>query len=129
MTLRIAALSASALLAGLLVVGAVPSIQAQTTETQPPAAGAEAAYSQQELESFVAATEKVNQIGQKWGPQIEGAEDEGAAMQLRSQANAEMASAVQEEGLTPEQYREIYQAALADPELNNRLAQIYQSSK
>ena len=94
MALRIAALSASALLASLLVFGAAPSIQAQTTETQPPAAGAEAAYSQQELESFVAATEKVNQIGQKWSPQIEGAEDEGAAMQLRSQANAHLLQAI-----------------------------------
>ncbi|WP_119458427.1 DUF4168 domain-containing protein [Rhodospirillaceae bacterium SYSU D60014] len=129
MTLRIAALSAGALLAGFLVIGAVPSIQAQTTETQPPATSAETAYSQQDLESFVAATEKVNEIGQKWSSQIEGAEDETTAMQLRSQANAEMAAAVQEEGLTPERYREIYQAAMADPELNNRLAQIYRDAQ
>jgi hypothetical protein len=134
MTLRFAAFPARTLLAGLLALGAAGAVQAQTTETpmQPEqqAPGSQVTqFSEQELESFVAATVKVREIGARWEPQIQGATDEQAAMELRSQANAEMAAAVEEEGLTPEQYREIYMAALADPELNNRLAQIYEESQ
>lgn len=129
-----ASLATCALTAGLLALGVAAPVQAQTTDTQPPsgqqAPGTQASqYSQEQLESFVAATVKVQEIGKKWEPQIQGATDEQTATDLRSQANAEMADAVEAEGLSTDQYREIYMAAMADPELNQRLAQIYEESQ
>jgi hypothetical protein len=76
---------------------------------------APAEYSQQELEAFAAATQRVQELNEKWIPQISQAEtaDENAAM--RQRAMQEMEAAVQEEGLTVQEYNSIYDAAQRDP--------------
>jgi hypothetical protein len=100
-------LIAPALIAGLMAVPGVAS--AQTTEPAPPPAGEEQAQqpaeatapSQQQLESFAAATVQIAQI--------------------QEEAQKRMQAAVEEEGLTIEQYNEIAQAAKADPQIEQTL--------
>jgi hypothetical protein len=50
-----------------------------------------------------------------------------AAEELRDQANAELASAIEQtDGITVEEYREISQAVRGDPDLAARVTEIYQ---
>jgi hypothetical protein len=90
------------------------SILAQPAAAQQAAPGA---YSEQDLEAFAAAALKVEELNEKWIPQIAEAKtaDENAAM--RERAMEEMREAVKEEGLTVEEYNGIYDAAQRDPEV------------
>lgn len=129
MRLPIAALSACALLAGASLAGLGPAA-AQTTETQPvQEQAAPAQYTQEQLESFTAAALKVDEIGQRWLPEIQSAGSEEEAQQLREQANQEMVQAVQAEGLTTEEYNQIYVSAQSDPALSQRIAQIIEERR
>jgi hypothetical protein len=92
------------------------------------AAGAAQAqeYDQQKLESFVVAALEVNRLVEQWTPRIQGATDESEAAQMRDQANGELVSAInQADGITIDEYREISQAAQADPTLMERIAEIF----
>lgn len=91
-----------------------------------PAAAQQAApaeYSQEELEAFAAATQKVQQLNQKWIPQISQAETAEENAQMRERAMQEMAAAVRDEGLTVEEYNEIFDAAQQDPEVMQQIEQ------
>ncbi len=74
-------------------------------------------YSEQDLEAFAAAALKVEQLNEKWIPQIAEAStaDENAAM--RQRAMEEMRDAVREEGLTIQEYNGIYDTAQRNPEV------------
>jgi hypothetical protein len=90
------------------------------------AAVAQEQYEQQKLESFVVAALAVNELVEQWTPRIQGATDETEAAQLRDQANSELVNAIsQSNNITVEEYREISQAAQADPALMARISEIF----
>jgi mannitol-specific phosphotransferase system IIBC component len=90
------------------------------------AAMAQEQYEQQKLESFVVAALAVNELVEEWTPRIQSAQDETEAAQLRDQANSELVDAIsQSNGITVEEYREISQAAQADPALMARISEIF----
>lgn len=89
-------------------------------------ARAQTDISEAKLEAFVAAAVSVSQIIEQWTPRIESAESQEAADDLLDQANAELVAAIEETGgITLEEYKEISQAAQADPSLSARIEEIF----
>lgn len=81
-----------------------------------------------QLESFVDAAIVVNDLIEEWQPRIMAAETDEQAAQLREQANVELAQAIEAtEGMTLQEYQQIGQAAQADPELSERIHDIYEA--
>ena len=79
------------------------------------------------LESFVTAAISVNELIEQWTPRINAAQNEAQAEELRDEANAELAAAIEQtNGITVEEYREISQAVRGNPELAARVTEIYQ---
>ena len=71
-----------------------------------------------QLDSFVAAATRVGEITDQLQIQAQGIESEAELAELQEQANMEMMAAVEEEGLTVDEYNTIFQIAQVDPELN-----------
>ncbi len=91
-------------------------------------ARAQTEYSEAQLESFVDAAIEVNALIEEWRPRIDAAESEQQAAEMREQANEELAQVIdQTEGMSLEDYQMIGQAAQADPELADRINDIYQA--
>jgi hypothetical protein len=92
------------------------------------AALAQEQFPDAKLDSFITAAIKVEELITEWTPKIEGAADEAAAQEMREQANADLAQAIEDtSGITVTEYQEIAQAAQSDPELSARLKEIYES--
>lgn len=80
------------------------------------------------LDSFISAAIKVEELIMEWSPKIEGAADEGAAQEMRQQANADLEQAIEQtDGISIAEYQEISQAARSDPQLSARLKEIYET--
>jgi hypothetical protein len=103
---------------------AIPAV-ATAEQTAPQAVLAQAAQpNDEELESFAAAAVQVEQILQVAQQQLQGVESEDARDQLIEQAQTLMEDAVQEEGLTVEQYNVLAQLVSEDADLNQRVQQM-----
>jgi hypothetical protein len=90
------------------------------------AAQAQAQYEQEKLESFVVAALEVNRLVEQWTPRIQEAPSEAEAAEMRDQANGELVNAINSaNGITIDEYREISQAAQADPTLMARISEIF----
>lgn len=114
MTSIIRRTSGAIILALSLVFGVTSASQAQEQ------------YDEAKLESFVTAALMVNDLVEQWTPRIQGAQDETEAAQLRDQANSELVAAIESaDGISVEEYREISQAAQADPQLMARISGIF----
>jgi hypothetical protein len=77
-----------------------------------------AQFSPEQLQAFAAASRSVDQLNNKWIPQIAETGSAREKERLRSQALAEMKEAVRDEGLSVDEYNSIYDAAERDPELS-----------
>lgn len=115
-------LPATALLAFAL---AAPLPAAAQTDSEPPAVSAED-LSDSQLESFAAAANRVGEITEQLQMQAQGVEDEAELARLQEEANMQMLAAVEDEGLTVDEYNTIFQVAQVDPELNERLVEMMQ---
>lgn len=83
--------------------------------------GADEAPSDAKLQSFATAVLAVNQVVEKWRPQLDRASDQ-QKQGLAQQANDEMRAAVEQTGgITVEEYQKIAQAARSDPQLMQRI--------
>jgi hypothetical protein len=105
---------AALLLAG--VMAAPPSAVAQTAAPASPQAGT-AEFTEDQLKSFAAATLEVEQLHQKWSPQIAAAKEPSEQEAIRGQAIEEMAGAVRAEGLSMEEYNSIVSQLYVDPKM------------
>ena len=89
-------------------------------------ASAEGHLSDAKLQAFVAAAVSASKVIEHWTPRIDSAESQEAIEELLAQANTELAAAIEgTDGITLEEYREIAQAAQADPGLSARIEQIF----
>lgn len=106
---------AGAVAAAAMTLGfAAPAI-AQTAA--PPAAQqpAPAAVPEESLRSYAMAAIEVQRIGEAWEPRIQSAESAEQVEQLRQEAQSEMISAVEQEGLSVDEYNEIFTLTQTDP--------------
>lgn len=123
---RFTVTAAAALLALGLAAPAAAQDQEQAPQAQPPAAED---ISDQQLEQFAEAALAVNEIGRKYASELQGAEDESAAQDIRAQAQEEMMQAVEDEGLSVEEYNAIYAAAENDQEINSAIQALLQEKQ
>jgi hypothetical protein len=88
------------------------------------------AFSDAKIDAFVTAALKVEQLAKKWAPQISNAATPEQAEQLRQQANAELAAAVnQTEGISVQEYMNIGKTAQGDPQLASRIEKVFVARK
>jgi hypothetical protein len=110
---------------GLAFSGAVVA-QGAGQPQQPPAAAPTVEVDDSQLNLFVEAQTEVIKISEKWNARMQEAESPEAAQEIRGQAHEEMVSAVEDAGLSVEEFNQIATAAQADPELQNRLRSMHQ---
>ena len=102
-----------------------PAPVAAQTEAEPPVVNPQD-ISQTQLESFVAAATRVGEITDQLQSEAQGIEDQAELAALQQQANVEMVAAVEQQGLTVEEYNMIFQVAQVDPEVNATLMEMMQ---
>lgn len=76
-----------------------------------------------DIESFAAALTDVQEIGQEWTQRMQEAETQDEVGEMREEARDQMAAAIEDRGLTVEEYNAIATAAQDDPELAQRIQQ------
>ena len=79
------------------------------------------AYTESQLEAYVAAVVKIYEIDRAWQPRIDGAETSGEAVALTREATEKMIAEVQAQGLSVDEYNAITKAAEADDQLYERI--------
>jgi 2,4-dienoyl-CoA reductase-like NADH-dependent reductase (Old Yellow Enzyme family) len=115
---RIYGLIAALAVAFVFTAAALPAAAQQSAPTE---------ISQEQLAAFAAAAQRVQELNQKWIPQINQAGSDAENAQMREQAMQEMTAAVRDEGLTVEEYNQIYDAAQRSPEVMQQIEEHRQS--
>lgn len=107
----------AAALAILLMAGpaAMTPVLAQTAQPSTPQVDPDR-FSDTELKSFAAASIEVEDLHEKWSPQIADAAEPREQADVREQAMLEMTEAVQATGLSVQEYNQIVQAMQIDPD-------------
>ena len=77
--------------------------------------------SDEQVESFAEAQARVAEIGEKWTPRMQEAESSEEVQKAREQAQQEMVIAVENSGLSVQEYNQIARAAQADEELRAKI--------
>lgn len=122
MQTRIAARTAlSTLVAIGLAIGTVAPAAAQSTEQQGQEESVKTDWSDQKLEAFADASVAINEVQAEWRPRIAEAESTEEQQQARQKANQAVQQVIKDEGLSLEEYDEIYKAAQQDRELYSDL--------
>jgi len=76
------------------------------------------------LEKFVTAMSSVQEISSKYSEQFQSAEDAEQAQEIQRKAQEEMVAAVNDSGLSPQEYSAIVQRVQQDEELRARLQEM-----
>lgn len=79
-----------------------------------------------QLEQFAAALTDVRDLGNEYSEQIASAESQQDAQALQQEAQVEMVAAVEETGMTVEEYNQIAQQMSQNPELMERVQAMLQ---
>lgn len=106
----------SIVLALMVMLGLVSTVtsEAQTT------------FDSAKLEAFVAAAIAVNEVIDRWQPQIDAASSEARVDQLREQADGEIEAVIAAaENMTLDDYRTIYHAAQTDAVLAAMITELF----
>ena len=82
--------------------------------------------SDEEIQSFAAAMIDVQELGQEWTQRMQETEDQEELSQMQQEAQEEMIGAIEDHGMTVEEYNEIATAAQQDPELAQEIEQAAQ---
>jgi len=82
--------------------------------------------SQEQIQAFAAAMVEVQQLGQEWTQKMQQTEDQEELSQMQQQAQEEMMGAIEDQGMTVEEYNEIATAAQQDQELAQQIQQAAQ---
>lgn len=77
-----------------------------------------------QLETFVEARARVQEIATQWEERLNNAESQEKVNNLQQAAQEEMVQAVKEEGLSVNDYNMIVSEAQADPELRQRINEL-----
>lgn len=91
-----------------------------------PAAGA-ATFTDTQVEGFAEAMTDVQSLNEEYGPKVTAETDATAQATLQQEMNTKMTAAVEESGLTAQEYNQIAAAAQTDAELRARIGQAMQA--
>lgn len=112
--------------AALALSAAVAPALAQPAQAPAATQQAPANYSDSQLEKFVSASQKVAVISQEYTPKLQSTTDESTRQQVYREADEKMVQAVQNEGMTVEEFNGINQAIQNDQALMQRVQNIAQ---
>lgn len=113
------AIAASASLAAGLA--AAPAVAEEGYGTGQEQAAPRAEVSSVKLDQFVVALERVQTIGTEASAEMEQSSDMEEAQQIQQRAQGKMIEAVEEVGLTVDEYNRIAQLMNSDPEVQARI--------
>lgn len=99
---------------------------AQQEGYQAPAEQEPVEVSDTQLEQFVNVQEEIGRIQEDFSQRLEGVDDPEAAYELQVEANDEMTEAVENSGMSVEEYNEIAMAIQTDADLRDRLNEMNQ---
>jgi GTP1/Obg family GTP-binding protein len=108
----------------LALLFVIPLAQAQGTAQ--PVAQAAAKYTQPKLEQFANAYRSIVILSQEYAPKLKAAADIQAAEAINQEAQGKMVSAIQDAGLSKEEYQQIATSLKSDPSLVERVNKILQ---
>lgn len=89
-----------------------------------PAAQEQVEVSDDQLKTYAEAEQKVQEIRSEFQQQMPNAESPEEAQTLQQEAQQEMVAAVEDAGLTVEEYNQIASQMQANPELRQRMEQL-----
>lgn len=124
MRLLMRPLGAAALTAAFLFAGPAATVQAQTPRPSPSSPSVN--ISDQKLDQAAAAIERVTTVKQDYEQRMAGAPPADQE-RLADEATEAMVKAVNEEGLSVEEYNSIIQVAQTDPDVRQRILQRLQT--
>lgn len=81
-------------------------------------------FSDEDIQSFVAARESVIDISRNWEERIQNAESQDELNSLQQASQEEMIEAIRDEGLTVNDYNMMVDAAQRDPDLQQRISEV-----
>ncbi|AWB33633.1 DUF4168 domain-containing protein [Orrella marina] len=81
-------------------------------------------FSDQDIKTYVAAAEKVNEITNEYRPKVQSAPSEADQQVLIQQADQDMVRAIRAEGISVDKFLQINQAVQVDQSLANRVTQM-----
>lgn len=82
--------------------------------------------SDEDIENFSAAMVDVQELGQEWTQRMQETDDQEELSKMQEEAQEEMIGAIEDHGMTVEEYNEIATAAQQDPELAQEIEQAAQ---
>ncbi|MDF2094617.1 DUF4168 domain-containing protein [Aquibaculum arenosum] len=122
----LAGTAAVALMAGAAFVAPTP-VTAQTEMQQQEAPAVD--YDTQTLQTYAAAMTEVVEIGERMQPSIAEAESEEEAEEIWVEMQEEMVSAVEQQGMSVDEYNQITQQAQMDPDLAAEINEMVQNGQ
>ncbi len=79
-------------------------------------------FTESQLKSFVVAVAAINQIAEKWQPQVQAAQSEDQAAEMLQQVDTEMRQAIEStDGIGIDEYQSIMKAAQTDEALKSQI--------
>lgn len=84
------------------------------------------AYTDAQLQNFISASQKVAVISQEYAPRIEATTDQTEREQIFREADDKMVAAVENEGLSVQEFNGINQQLPQDPQLEQRVNNLLQ---
>lgn len=115
--------SALAAVVAACLVAAPVGAQQEQQQQQPPQPGSpqdvtpQTSFSEDQIDAFAAAAQDVTRLQQEYDTKLQAAGNEQEVETLRGEAADAMMNVLEDQGLTPEEYNSILQAAQADPAL------------
>lgn len=91
------------------------------TQAQPGMAPAVQNPTEQQLQKFASASQKISGVVDEYRPKVDAAKTDDAKQQVVREADAKMVKLVRADGLTVEEFNGIGQAVQRDPQLQERL--------
>ena len=107
----------AAVVAAFLLAAPAGAQQQQQQPMTPQGAQPSAEFSESQLDAFAAAADDISRLQQEYDAKLQGAGSDQEAETLRGEAADAMMGALEEQGITPEEYNSIVAAAQADPAL------------
>jgi prophage DNA circulation protein len=109
--------------AALLLLASPPAMAQEQPQGQPMAPSD---FSQQQIEAFVDAATEVQRVQTELDTKAQEAQNPEEVARLQQQAQQEASQAVEESGLTVDEYAAIAQAANEDPDLYAQIVDLMQ---
>ncbi|CAB3711140.1 MAG: DUF4168 domain-containing protein [Achromobacter sp.] len=110
----------SAVLAAAVLSGA-PVLAQNAPASQTPMAPAAAQPTDQQLQRFASASQKVSGVVDEYRPKVDAAKTDEAKQKVIQEADAKMVKLVQADGLSVEEFNGIGRAVQQDPQVKQRL--------